>query len=196
MLNQANLGLIFLSAFLVNNILLIKFLGLCSFFGLSKDIKSSIGMGLAVIFATVMACCLSWAVYNLLLLPLHLEYLRTATFILTIASFVQFEEIIIRKKLPVLYKAFGIYLPLITTNCAILACAFLGVDYKLSFIQNLVFSIALPAGYALAIILFASIREKIDVAPLPEVFKGAPISFITAGLMSLAFLGFKGLFKL
>ncbi len=196
MLNQANLGLIFLSAFLVNNILLIRFLGLCSFFGLSKDINASIGMGLAVIFATAMACSLSWLVYNFLLLPFHLEYLRTLTFILTIASFVQFEEIIIRKKIPVLYKAFGIYLPLITTNCAILASAFLGIDYKLSFIQNLVFSIGISSGYAFVIILFSTIRERISLSPLPEIFKGVPIAFITAGLMSLAFLGFKGLFNL
>lgn len=196
MLNQANLGLIFLSAFLVNNILLIKFLGLCSFFGISTQVKASAGMGIAVIFVTVMACSISWAVYNYLLLPFHLEYLRTVTFILTIASFVQFEEIIIRKKLPVLYKAFGIYLPLITTNCAILASAFLGIDYKLAFTQNLVFSIGISSGYALVIILFASMRERIDIAPLPSSFKGIPIAFITAGLMSLAFLGFKGLFKL
>ncbi len=196
MLNQANLGLIFLSAFLVNNILLIRFLGLCSFFGISTQVKASAGMGIAVIFVTVMATSLSWAVYNYLLLPFHLEYLRTVTFILTIASFVQFEEIIIRKKLPTLYRAFGIYLPLITTNCAILASAFLGIDYKLSFVQNLVFSIGISSGYAFVIVLFASIRERLEMSPLPEIFKGIPIAFITAGLMSLAFLGFKGLFQL
>jgi len=196
MLNQTNLGLIFLSAFLVNNILLIRFLGLCSFFGISTQVKASAGMGIAVIFVTVMATSLSWAVYNYLLLPFHLEYLRTVTFILTIASFVQFEEIIIRKKLPALYRAFGIYLPLITTNCAILASAFLGIDYKLSFVQNLVFSIGISSGYAFVIVLFASIRERLEMSPLPEIFKGIPIAFITAGLMSLAFLGFKGLFQL
>ncbi|MGB9677157.1 MAG: electron transport complex protein RnfA [Candidatus Ratteibacteria bacterium] len=196
MLNEANLFFIFLSAFLINNILLIRFLGLCSFIGLSTNIKSSIGMGIAVIFVTVMACSLSWAVYNLILLPLHLEYLRTTTFILTIASFVQFEEMIIRKKLPILYRAFGIYLPLITTNCAILASAFLGIDYKLSFIQNVVFSFGISAGYCFVIIVFSSIREEIEIAPVPESFKGVPIAFILAALMSLAFLGFKGLFKL
>jgi len=143
MLNELNLGYIFLSAFIVNNILLIRFLGLCSFIGISTNIKSSIGMGIAVIFVTVMACSISWAVYNYLLLPFHLEYLRTVTFILTIASFVQFEEIIIRKKAPALYKAFGIYLPLITTNCAILASAFLGIDYRLNFLQNLVFALGI-----------------------------------------------------
>jgi electron transport complex protein RnfA len=196
MLNQANLFFIFLSAFLINNILLIRFLGLCSFIGISTDVKSSIGMGIAVVFVTVMACSLSWAVYNFLLAPFHLEYLRTTTFILTIASFVQFEEMIIRKKLPALYRAFGIYLPLITTNCAILASAFLGIDYKLSFIQNIFFSFGISAGYCFVIIIFATIREEIEIAPIPESFKGVPIAFILAALMSLAFLGFKGLFKL
>jgi electron transport complex protein RnfA len=196
MLNQANLFFIFLSAFLINNILLIRFLGLCSFIGISTDVKSSIGMGIAVVFVTVMACSLSWTVYNFLLAPFHLEYLRTTTFILTIASFVQFEEMIIRKKLPALYRAFGIYLPLITTNCAILASAFLGIDYKLSFIQNIFFSFGISAGYCFVIIIFATIREEIEIAPIPESFKGVPIAFILAALMSLAFLGFKGLFKL
>ena len=196
MLNQANLFFIFLSAFLINNILLIRFLGLCSFIGISTDVKSSIGMGIAVVFVTVMACSLSWAVYNFLLAPFHLEYLRTTTFILTIASFVQFEEMIIRKKLPALYRAFGIYLPLITTNCVILASAFLGIDYKLSFIQNLIFSFGISFGYCFGIIIFATIREEIEIAPIPESFKGVPIAFILAALMSLAFLGFKGLFKL
>ncbi|MCM8762693.1 MAG: RnfABCDGE type electron transport complex subunit A [Candidatus Omnitrophica bacterium] len=196
MLNEVNPGLIFLSAFIINNILLIRFLGLCSFIGISTNLKSSAGMGIAVVFVTVMACSISWAVYRYLLIPFHLEYLRTAAFILTIASFVQFEEIIIRKKVPALYKAFGIYLPLITTNCAILASAFLGIDYRFSFFQNLVFAFGISSGYCFVIILFASIRERIDTSPVPASFRGIPIAFILAGLMSLAFLGFKGLFKL
>jgi electron transport complex protein RnfA len=196
MLNELNLGLIFLSAFIVNNILLIRFLGLCSFFGISSSMKSSFGMGMAVIFVTVMACSISWAVYTYLLIPFGLEYLRTVTFILTIASFVQFEEIIIRKYAPALYKAFGIYLPLITTNCAILASAFLGIDYKLTFVQNLVFAAGISAGYCFVIVLFASLRERLDTSPIPASFRGIPMAFIVAGLMSLAFFGFKGLFKL
>ncbi|HDN98114.1 MAG: electron transport complex subunit RsxA [Candidatus Omnitrophota bacterium] len=196
MLNEQNLFLIFLSAFLVNNILLIKFLGLCSFFGISSDIKASVGMGLAVIFVMVMACSVSWVVYHYILAPFHLEFLRTLTFILTIASLVQFEEIFIRKKAPALYKSLGIYLPLITTNCAILGVAFLGIDYKLTFIQNLLYSFGASCGYCLSILLFAGIREKLSTAPIPENLKGIPIAFITASLMSLAFLGFKGLFKL
>ncbi|MCX8083078.1 MAG: RnfABCDGE type electron transport complex subunit A, partial [bacterium] len=190
-----NLGLIFLSAFIINNILLIRFLGLCSFIGISTNLKSSAGMGIAVVFVTIMACSISWAVYQYLLIPFHLEYLRTTAFILTIASFVQFEEIIIRKKVPALYKAFGIYLPLITTNCAILAAAFLGIDYKFNFIQNVVFSFGISMGYCVVIILLASIRESLDTAPIPPAFRGVPIAFILTGLMSLAFLGFKGLFK-
>ncbi|MCM8769177.1 MAG: RnfABCDGE type electron transport complex subunit A [Candidatus Omnitrophica bacterium] len=196
MLNQLNLGLIFLSAFLVNNILLIKFIALCSFFGLSNSLAASLGMGLAVMFVMVMSSSVSWAVYHYLLLPLHLEYLRTTAFILTIASLVQFEEIILRKKSPALYRALGIYLPLITTNCAILAAAFLGIDYQLNFLQNLVYSLGVSGGYCLAILLFAGLRERVDSAPVPPSFQGVPIAFITASLMSLAFLGFKGLFKL
>lgn len=196
MLNELNLGFIFLSAFIVNNILLIKFLGLCSFFGLSNDIKASLGMGLAVVFVMVVACSVSWGIYHHILVPLNLEFLRIVTFILTISSLVQFEEILIRKKSPALYKALGIYLPLITTNCAILAVAFLGIDYKFSFAQNLFYSFGVSLGFCLAIIIFAGIREKINSAPIPENFKGIPIAFITASLTSLAFLGFKGLFKL
>lgn len=196
MLNEMNFGLIFLSAFIINNILLIRFLGLCSFIGISTNLKSSAGMGIAVVFVTVMACSISWAVYQYLLIPFHLEYLRTTAFILTIASFVQFEEIIIRKKVPALYKAFGIYLPLITTNCAILAAAFLGIDYKFSFLQNLVFAFGISMGYCFVIILLASLRERLETAPIPLSFRGIPIAFILTGLMSLAFLGFKGLFKL
>jgi len=196
MLNELNLGFIFISAFIVNNIVLIRFLGLCSFIGMSTDMKASTGMGMAVTFVTVMACAISWMVYNYLLAPFHLEYLRTTTFILTIASFVQFEEIMIRKFAPVLYRAFGIYLPLITTNCIILAAAFLGIDYKLSFLQNLVYALGISAGYCAGIILIASIRERMDSAPIPAGFKGIPIAFILTGLMSLAFMGFKGLFKL
>jgi Na+-translocating ferredoxin:NAD+ oxidoreductase subunit A len=196
MLNDSSLGLIFLSALMVNNILLIRFLGLCSFFGISNSIKASMGMGMAVIFVTVMACAISWAVYNFLLLPFHLEYLRTVTFILTIASFVQFEEIIIKKKAPALYKALGIYLPLITTNCAIMASALLGIDYKFSFVQNLVFSVGISSGFFFVIVLFSAIRGKLETAPIPKHFREIPIAFLTAGLMSLAFLGFKGLFNL
>ena len=196
MMNELNLGLIFVSALLVNNIALIRFIALCSFFGLSNSMEASLGMGMAVIFVMVMASSVTWLVYHGVLVPAGLVFLRTTVFILTIASLVQFVELFIRRFSVALYKAMGIYLPLITTNCAILAAAFLGIDYRLSFIQNVVYSLGVSGGYCLAMLLFAGIRERIQTAPVPEYFKGIPTAFITASLMSLAFLGFKGLFKL
>lgn len=188
--------LIFLSASLVNNILLIRFIGLCSFFGLSTNIKNSVGMGIAVTFVAIMAAAVSWVVYHLLLVPLGLVVLRTAAFILTIAALVQLEEMFIKKYLPPLYRAMGIYLPLITTNCAILAITFLNIDYNLSLFKSIIHAVGIAGGYCLAIILFANIRERILLAPVPKSLEGYPIAFFTASLMSLAFLGFKGLFGL
>jgi electron transport complex protein RnfA len=194
--NDMNLFLIFLSAMIVNNILLIRFIALCSFFGISNNIKASIGMGMAVIFVMVMASSISWVVYNFILVPFDLLYLRTAAFILTIATFVQFEEMFIRKTFPAMYRALGIYLPLIVVNCMVLAAAFLIVDYKLDFIKSLVYTVGVGAGYFVSIVMFAAIRERIALAPIGKSFQGYPIAFITASLMSLAFLGFKGLFGL
>lgn len=194
--NETNIFLIFLSGMIVNNILLIRFIGLCPFFGISNNIKASIGMGGAVIFVIVMATSISWLIYHFILLPSNLVYLRTASFILTIATFVQLVEIVIRKISPTLYRALGIYLPLITTNCAILATAFFCIDYQLNFIKSVVYAISIGAGFFFSITTFAAIRERIEVAPLPASFKGYPIAFIVASLMSLAFLGFKGLFGL
>jgi electron transport complex protein RnfA len=194
--NDMNLFLIFLSAMIVNNILLIRFIALCSFFGISNNIKASIGMGMAVIFVMVMASSISWVVYNFILVPFDLLYLRTAAFILTIATFVQFEEMFIRKTFPAMYRALGIYLPLIVVNCMVLAAAFLIVDYRLDFIKSLVYTVGVGAGYFVSIVMFAAIRERIALAPIAKSFQGYPIAFITASLMSLAFLGFKGLFGL
>ncbi len=194
--NDLNFFLVFLSATLVNNILLIRFIALCSFFGISNSIKTSIGMGVAVIFVMVMATAVSWPVYHFVLVPLDLVYLRTAAFILTIATFVQLEEMFIRRMFPPLYRAMGIYLPLIVVNCAVLAAAFLCIDYRLGFVKSLVYTVGVGSGYFLAIVMFAAIREVVDHAPIPALFKGHPIAFITASLMSLAFLGFKGLFGL
>jgi len=196
MSNDLNIFLILLSAMLVNNILLIRFIALCSFFGISNSIKTSIGMGMAVIFVMVMATAVSWPVYHFVLVPLKLEYLRTAAFILTIATFVQLEEMFIRRMFPPLYRAMGIYLPLIVVNCAVLAAAFLCIDYRLDFAKSMVYTIGVSLGYFIAIVMFAAIREVVDYAPVPSLFKGHPIAFITASLMSLAFLGFKGLFGL
>jgi Na+-translocating ferredoxin:NAD+ oxidoreductase subunit A len=194
--NDMNFLLIFISAMIVNNILLMRFIALCSFFGISNSIKTSIGMGAAVIFVMVMASAISWPVYHFILAPLHLLYLRTAAFILTIATFVQFEEMFIRRFFPALYRALGIYLPLIVVNCAVLAAAFLCIDYQLGFVKSIVYTLGVGCGYFAAIVMFAAIREVVDHAPVPSLFKGHPISFITASLMSLAFLGFKGLFGL
>jgi len=194
--NDLSFFLIFVSAMMVNNILLIRFIALCSFFGISNSIKTSVGMGAAVVFVMLMATAVSWPVYHFLLVPFKLEYLRTAAFILTIATFVQLEEMFIRKMIPALYRALGIYLPLIVVNCAVLAAAFLCIDYKLDFMRSLVYTVGVGLGYFVAIVMFAAIREVIDHAPVPTFFKGHPIAFITASLMSLAFMGFKGLFGL
>ncbi len=194
--SDMNLFLIFLSAMIVNNILLIRFIALCSFFGISNNIQTSLGMGMAVIFVMVMASSISWVVYHFILVPFDLLYLRTAAFILTIATFVQLEEMVIRKIFPALYRAMGIYLPLIVVNCAVLAAAFLIIDYNLNFIKSLVYTVGVGAGYLFSIVMFAAIRDRIALAPVPRSFQGYPIAFITASLMSLAFLGFKGLFGL
>lgn len=187
---------VFFAAFLINNILLIRFIALCSFFGVSTKIDTSIGMSFAVMFVMTISSAVSWALYHYVLLPMHLEFLRTAAFILTIAALVQLEELYLKKMIPALYRAMGIYLPLITTNCAILAVAFLAIDYKYGFLASIIYSIGVSAGYSLAIILFAYVRERMLLAPIPKWFEGYPIAFITAALMSLAFLGFTGMFGL
>ncbi|MFH1903749.1 MAG: RnfABCDGE type electron transport complex subunit A [Candidatus Omnitrophota bacterium] len=192
--NEMSSTSVFLSACLINNIILIKFIGLCSFFGLSKNIKNSFGMGIAVTFVTVIAVIVSWLIYHLVLVPLDLVFLRTGTFILTIATLVQLVEMFLKKYVPPLYRGMGIYLPLITTNCAILAVTFLNIDYELNLSKSIIHGIGIAAGFTLAIILFAGLRERIVTAPIPRALQGYPIAFFLASLMSLAFLGFKGLF--
>jgi len=158
--------------------------------------STSIGMGMAVTFVMVLASSVSWILWHFILVPLHLEFLEISAFILTIASLVQFAELFLKKNSPSLYRAMGIYLPLITTNCAILAVAFINVSNHYNFIESIIYSIGVSGGYTLAIVMFAGIRERIASAPVPKAFQGYPIAFITASLMSLAFLGFKGLFGL
>jgi Na+-translocating ferredoxin:NAD+ oxidoreductase subunit A len=187
-----NLFLIFLSAFLVNNIVLMKFLGLCPFFGVSREMKTAGSMGMSVIFVMTIATIITWFLYQYILLPLDLIYLRTVVFILVIASLVQFLELFFKKQLPGLYSALGIFLPLITTNCAILGVAFLNIDNDFGLISGIVFAISSGLGFLLAIVLIGSIRERLEIAPIPESLKGLPISFIVAALMGLAFLGFAG----
>lgn len=190
------LFLIFLSAMLVNNIIFIRFLGLCPFFGVSNKLETSISMGFSVIFVMTLATSVSWAVYHLILVPLDLVFLRTPFFILIIASLVQLVEMFLKKTFPTLFRALGIYLPLITTNCGILAVAFLNIDYGYSFVQGVIFAVGASWGFVIAIGVFASLRERLDDAPIPESFKGYPISFILASLLSLAFMGFAGMFGL
>jgi len=194
--NQMTWYMIVLSALLVNNIVLIRFLALCSFFGVSNRIEVSLSMGMAVTFVLALASAASWIIWYFLLVPLNIEYLRTASFILVIATLVQLVEMYIKKTAPALYNALGIYLPLITTNCAVLGIAILIIDYRLGFLNSIIYSISVAGGYTLSIILFAGLRERIEMSPIPEALKGAPIIFITAGIMSLAFLGFAHLFGL
>ncbi|KPK73034.1 electron transporter RnfA [candidate division WOR_3 bacterium SM23_60] len=191
-----NAGLIFLSAFLVNNIVLMRFLGLCPFFGVSTAVETATGMGMAVIFVMTLASWITWAVYHFVLSPFSLVFLRTAIFILTIASLVQLVEMFLKRYYRALYSAMGIYLPLITTNCAILGITFLNIDNDFNFLNGTVFAIGTGLGFALIIITFAAIRERLDQAPINPSFQGYPISFIAASLMALAFLGFSGLFGL
>jgi len=187
---------IFFAAVLINNILLIRFIALCSFFGVSTKIDTTIGMSSAVILVMTISSAVSWILYHFVLTPFHLEFLRTASFILVIAALVQLEELYLKKMIPNLYRSMGIYLPLITTNCAILAVAFLAIDYRFNFLSSMVYSIGVSVGYSLAIVLFAYIRERMALAPIPKWFQGYPIAFITAALMSLAFLGFANMFGL
>lgn len=194
--NDMNVFMILVSSLLVNNILLIRFLALCSFFGLSNRIETSLSMGMAVVFVMVNASAVTWLLHRFLLAPLHLEYLRTLVFILVIAALVQFEEMYIRRNFKALYTALGIYLPLITTNCAVLGVALLNIDYGLGFVKSIVYTLGVSLGYTLAIVLFASVRDRIFLAPVPRAFQGYPIAFITASLMSLAFMGFAHLFGL
>jgi electron transport complex protein RnfA len=191
-----NPALIFLGAFLVNNIILMRFLGLCPFFGVSTAVETATGMGMAVIFVMTLASWITWIVFNVVLLPFNLVFLRTAVFILTIASLVQLVEMFLKKYYRTLYNAMGIYLPLITTNCAILGITFLAIDNKFNFLDSTIFSIGTGLGFMVVMITFAAIRERLDLAPINPSIKGYPISFIAAGLMALAFLGFSGLFGL
>ncbi len=174
----------------VNNFILTKFLGLCPFIGVSKNVESAVGMGFAVTFVMSMASLITWAVFNFILVPLNIEFLQTITFILVIASLVQFVEMIIQKISPPLYKALGIYLPLITTNCAVMGIALIAVRNEYNAIESFIAGIAAGLGFLLAIVLMSTIREKLDNEWVPKMFRGAPIAFITGGLMALAFMAF------
>lgn len=187
------LFIILVSSILVNNFVLSRFLGICPFLGVSKQVETATGMGMAVTFVITLAGLITWTVQKYILVPLELEFLQIVAFILVIAFLVQFVEIVLQKTSPALYQALGVYLPLITTNCAVLGLALLNIQKDYDLLQTLVHSIGAPVGFSLAIILFAGIREKLEIADIPEPFKGFPIALITAGLMSMAFFGFAGL---
>lgn len=178
---------------LVNNVVLVKFLGLCPFMGVSKRIDSALGMSMATTFVIVLAASICWNIEHWLLAPLGLGYLRIITFILVIAAVVQFTEMVIHKMAPSLYQTLGIYLPLIATNCAVLGLVLINNQENQSFITALVYDFGSAAGFTLAMVMFAGMRERLALANAPEVFAGAPIGFILASLMSLAFMGFSGL---
>ena len=189
----AELMAIVLGAIFINNFVLMRFLGICPFLGVSKQLDSAVGMGAAVIFVMTLATLGSFLVYHLLLVPLDLVYLRTIAFILIIASLVQLVEMILQKFSPALYSALGIYLPLITTNCAILGVAVLNIDEKYNLGYSIANAIAAGIGFTLALVLMAGIRERLETANVPPSLRGLPIAFIVAGAMSIAFLGFAGL---
>ena len=185
--------LIAIGSALVNNVVLSQFLGLCPFLGVSKKVETSAGMGAAVIFVITIASAVTSLVYTGILVNMHLEYLQTIVFILVIAALVQFVEMFLKKSMPSLYEALGVYLPLITTNCAVLGVALTNVQKSYSFIQSVVNGIGISVGFSIAIIMLAGIREKIEHNDVPYSFQGSPIVLITSGLMAIAFFGFSGL---
>ncbi|MFH1904118.1 MAG: electron transport complex subunit RsxA [bacterium] len=187
------LFIIFLSAALVNNYVLNRFLGICPFLGVSKKSSAAFGMGMAVIFVMTIASMATWVIQHYLLIPLNITFLQTITFILVIATLVQFVEMVIAKISPALQQALGIYLPLITTNCAVLGVATINSDSNLGFIGSIINGLGAGVGFTIALLLMSAIRERLDITDVPECMRGIPIAFIIAGLMSLAFMGFTGL---
>ena len=182
------------ASILVNNYILVQFLGCCSFFGVSKKTDTAIGMGMAVVFVMALSSAVTWAVQYFILEPLNLQYMQTIAFILVIATLVQFVEMFMKKSMPALYSALGIFLPLITTNCAVLGAAISNIDNSYSFIGSMVYGVGSGLGYTLAIVLFSSIRERLDAtSKCPKCFEGFPIALVSAALLAMSFMGFSGL---
>lgn len=192
---MAEYALILVSTILVNNFVLVKFLGLCPFMGVSRKLETAMGMGLATTFVLTLSSVASYMVNAYMLEPFGLEYLRTIAFIVVIAGVVQFTEMLVHKTSPMLYQVLGIFLPLITTNCAVLGVALLNTQAQHSFLESAVYGFGAAVGFSLVLVLFAAMRERLAVADVPLPFQGAAISLVTAGLMSLAFMGFSGLVK-
>lgn len=187
--------LLFISTALVNNFVLVQFLGLCPFMGVSKNSASALGMAMATSFVLTLASICTYGLQHYLLEPFGLDYLRTLSFILVIAVVVQFTEMLVRYSSPALYRMLGIFLPLITTNCAVLGVALINIQQKQDFVGSLVSALGASAGFSLVLVLFAAMRERLEAADVPQPFRGVPIALITAGLMSLAFMGFSGLIR-
>ncbi|MDR1106326.1 MAG: RnfABCDGE type electron transport complex subunit A [Treponema sp.] len=190
-----NLFKIFISAFLIDNVVLMQFIGLCPFIGMSTDEDKAVGMGMAVTFVTVLAAAVTWLIYHFILDPLELEFLQILVFILVIASLVQLLEFYLKKTSPLLYNSMGIYFALITTNCAILAVTFNVISNNYDFVESVVYAAGIALGFLLATLLLAGIRRRIRTSPIPDFLKGPPILFAAAALLSMAFMGFKGLVK-
>ncbi len=193
MTSMSTIFSIVITSILIENIVLVKFLGICSFIGVSKRTDTALGMGMAVTFVMAIASAVTWCVQTYLLVPFHLEYLQTISFILVIAALVQLVEMAIQKLSPALYTSLGIYLPLITTNCAVLGIAILNIEKNYNFTEALVSGVAAALSFTLAIFLFAGVRERLEDSEIPEWMKGFPIALVTAGIIAMAFLGFQGL---
>ncbi len=185
--------LLLLGTALVNNVVLVKFLGLCPFMGVSNKLDTALGMGLAPTFVLTLAAVASWLIEHFILLPLDIGFLRILSFILVIAATVQFTEMVVRKVSPILYQMLGIFLPLITTNCAVLGVALLNIQQQHTFLESVIYGIGSALGFTLVMVIFAGLRERLALCDVPESFAGTPIAFIVAGLLSLAFMGFAGL---
>jgi len=182
-----------LGAILIENYIFVKFLGICSFLGVSKKMDTAFGMGMAVIFVMTVASAVTYVVNKFVLVPLNIGYMQTVAFILVIASLVQFVEMLLMKMMPALYQALGIFLPLITTNCAILGAALLNITNELNFIGSVIYGFSAGIGFTLAIVLFASVRQRLILSDCPKAFEGFPIALITASLLAMSFMGFQGL---
>ena len=185
-----------IGAILVNNVVLAQFLGICPFLGVSKDVKSSVGMSGAVLFVMLLATMVTWLIMTYVLVPLHLEYLQTIAYILVIAGLVQMVEIVLKKIAPSLYQALGVFLPLITTNCAVLGVAILVIQKNMNFLESVIYSASIAVGFAIALILFAGIREQLELTGTPKGMKGVPLALVTAGILAMAFMGVNGLVPL
>ena len=188
-----NLMALLVTSVLINNVILNQFLGMCPFMGVSRKRSSALGMGIAVVFVIVVASIITYGLYYLVLVPLGIEFMDLITFILVIASLVQLTEMFIKKTSPSLYKALGVYLPLITTNCVVLNVCLVNISNGFNFAEMLVYSVGTPLGFALVLYIFSSIRERLDTADVPQAFKGNPIAMIVAAIMAMAFMGFAGI---